>query len=121
MRQALIVTLLLLPVFASAERTVVFEWTVDYTQTNGTAIAKDDLVVTVYDEFEQEVCTDVNTCSTTQPWDTCITYFAVSTQISTSLQSAPSAGVASCTGPLPVLDTPPTAPVLDAKINLDAY
>ena len=97
-----------------------FSWTANLTQTNGTVIAPADLVVTVYDQFDNEVCTGTHDggCASTQPWDTCVTYYAVATQLSTTLQSAPSSGVESCTGPFPVYDTPPIAPVLNIELGL---
>ena len=90
------------------------------TQTNGTVIAPADLVVTVFDQYDKEICSgDAKSgCQTTQSWDTCDTYYAVATQLSTALQSAPSSGVQSCTGPLPVYDTPPNAPVLNIELGL---
>ena len=90
------------------------------TQTNGTVIAPADLVVTVFDQYDTEICSGdaKGGCQTTQPWDTCVTYYAVATQLSTALQSAPSSGVQSCTGPLPVYDTPPNAPVLNIELGL---
>jgi hypothetical protein len=109
--------LLLFSVAAFADRPVVFSWNHNYQQTNGTAIATNDLLVTVYNEFDQEACTGATSCEITQPWDTCVTYYAVATQLSTGMQSEPSSGVASCTGPLPVYDTPPTAPVLEVQLN----
>ena len=103
---------------ANAEdRSITFSWDHDFQQTNGTAIPSDDLLVTVYTESDQEACTGSLTCSTVQPYDTCVIYFAVATQLSTGMQSVPSDGVQSCTGPLPVYDTPPSAPVLKIQLN----
>jgi hypothetical protein len=113
--------LLLAPVCGWADdRPLTFSWAANLTQTNGTVIAPADLVVTVYDQFDNEICTGSHdgTCASTQPWDTCVTYYAVATQLSTTLQSAPSSGVESCTGPLPVYDTPPTAPALNIELGL---
>ena len=103
---------------ANAEdRSITFSWSHNFQQTNGTAIPPDDLVVTVYNELDQEACTGTLTCTAVQPYDTCLTYFAVATQLSTTMQSQPSTGVLACTGPLPVYDTPPSAPVLEIQLN----
>jgi len=102
------------------DRPVSFGWDHPMTQTNGTGIAPADLVVTVFDQYDKEICSgDAKSgCQTAQPWDTCVTYYAVATQLSTALQSTPSSGVQSCTGPLPVYDTPPTAPALNIELGL---
>ena len=97
-----------------------FGWDHPMTQVNGTVISPADLVVTVFDQYDKEICSGDATsgCQATQPWDTCITYYAVATQLSTALQSEPSSGVESCTGPLPVYDTPPTKPALSIELGL---
>ena len=119
-RWSLLVLLLVSAHSAAEDRPLTFSWAANLTQTNGTVIAPADLVVTVYDQFDKEVCTGTHDggCASTQPWDTCVTYYAVATQLSTTLQSAPSSGVESCTGPLPVYDTPPIAPVLNIELGL---
>ena len=115
MRCFVLIPVLLSGIAIAEERPISFSWQHNYQQTNGTAIPSDDLVVTVYDEADSEICSGNVGCNTTQPYDTCVTYYAVATQLSTALQSVPSEEVESCTGPFP--PTALTMPVLEIQLN----